>query len=43
MPETKAAGKSPAIVDVVKTGAKVTVKYHELEGGKMHAAELRVL
>ena len=41
--ETKAAGKSPAIVDVVKTGAKVTVKYHELEGGKMHAAELRVL
>jgi hypothetical protein len=40
--ETKAAGKSPALADVVKAGAKVTVKYHELEGGTMHAAEVRV-
>ena len=41
--ETKSMGKSPAITDLVKEGTKVTVKYHELEGGKMHAAEVRVL
>ena len=41
--ETKAMGKSPAITDIVKEGGKVSVKYHELEGGKMHAAEVRVL
>jgi hypothetical protein len=41
--ETKAAGKTPAITDVVKTGASVTVKYHELDGGKMHAASVRVM
>ena len=41
--ETKAAGKTPEITDVVKTGASVTVKYHELDGGKMHAASVRVM
>lgn len=41
--ETKSMGKSPLIVDVVKVAGKVTVKYHEMEGGKMHAAEVRVL
>jgi hypothetical protein len=41
--ETKAAGKSPAIGDVVKAGAKVAVKYHDMGNGKMHAAEVRVL
>jgi ABC-type Fe3+-hydroxamate transport system substrate-binding protein len=41
--ETKSMGKSPLITDLVKEGTKVTVKYHELEGGKMHAAEVRVL
>jgi ABC-type Fe3+-hydroxamate transport system substrate-binding protein len=41
--ETKAMGKSPLIVDTVKVGGKVSVKYHELDGGKMHAAEVRVL
>ena len=41
--ETKSMGKSPQIVDVVKADSKVTVKYHEMEGGKMHAAEVRVL
>jgi hypothetical protein len=40
--ETKAAGKTPEITDVVKEGASVTVEYHELEGGKMHAAKVRV-
>jgi ABC-type Fe3+-hydroxamate transport system substrate-binding protein len=40
---TKAMGKSPAITDVVKAGAKVAIKYHELEGGKMHAAQVRVM
>lgn len=40
---TKAMGKSPAITDVVKAGNKVAVKYHELDGGKMHAASVRVL
>jgi hypothetical protein len=40
--DTKAMGKVPEITDVVKTGASVTVKYHELEGGKMHAASVRV-
>jgi len=41
--ETKALGKSPSITDLVKEGGKVAVKYHELEGGKMHAAQVRVL
>ena len=41
--ETKALGKSPAITDLVKEGSKVSVKYHELEGGKFHAAQVRVL
>lgn len=41
--DTEAMGKVPVITDVVKTGAKVTVKYHELEGGKMHAANVRVM
>ena len=41
--ETKAMGKSPSITDLVKEGGKVSVKYHEMEGGKMHAAEVRVL
>ena len=41
--ETKAAGKSPAITDIVKSGANVVVKYHELDGGKMHAASVRVM
>jgi hypothetical protein len=41
--ETKAAGKTPEITDVVKEGASVVVKYHELEGGKMHAASVRVM
>lgn len=41
--ETKSMGKSPLIVDVVKVDGKVTIKYHEMEGGKMHAAEVRVL
>ena len=36
-------GKSPLITDLVKEGGKVAVKYHTLEGGKMHAAEVRVL
>jgi hypothetical protein len=40
--ETKAAGKTPEITDVVKEGASVVVDYHELEGGKMHAAKVRV-
>jgi len=41
--ETKSMGKSPSITDLVKEGAKVAVKYHELEGGKFHAAQVRVL
>jgi len=41
--ETKNMGKSPSITDIVKEGGKVTVKYHELEGGKFHAAQVRVL
>jgi hypothetical protein len=41
--ETKSLGKSPMIADMVKEGGKVAVKYHEMEGGKMHAAEVRVL
>src|SRR5262245_9441834 len=41
--DTTAMGKVPEITDVVKTGASVTVKYHELEGGKMHAASVRVM
>lgn len=40
--DTKAMGKVPEITDVVKAGASVSVKYHELEGGKMHAANVRV-
>jgi len=41
--ETKAAGKTPAIADIVKTGAKIAVKYHDMGAGKLHAAEVRVL
>ena len=41
--ETKSMGKSPSITDLVKVDGKVAIKYHELEGGKMHAAEVRVL
>ncbi len=41
--ETKAQGKSPAITDLVKVDGKVSIKYHEMEGGKLHAAEVRVL
>jgi hypothetical protein len=41
--ETKSMGKSPSITDLVKTGGKVSIKYHEMDGGKMHAAEVRVL
>ena len=41
--ETKAAGKTPEITDVVKSGASVLVKYHEMDGGKMHAASVRVM
>ena len=41
--ETKASGKSPALADVVKSGAKVAVKYHDMGAGKLHAAEVRVL
>jgi hypothetical protein len=41
--DTKAMGKVPEITDIVKTGASVSVKYHELEGGKMHAASVRVM
>ena len=40
--DTKAMGKTPQITDLVKAGSKVTVKYHELEGGKMHAASVRL-
>ena len=41
--EIKGQGKSLTIADLVKEGGKVSVKYHQLEGGKMHAAEVRVL
>jgi ABC-type Fe3+-hydroxamate transport system substrate-binding protein len=41
--DTKAMGKVPEITDIVKAGASVTVKYHEMEGGKMHAANVRVM
>lgn len=40
--DTKAMGKKPVIADVVKTGAKVSIEYHDM-GGKMHAAKIRVL
>jgi ABC-type Fe3+-hydroxamate transport system substrate-binding protein len=41
--DSKAMGKTPEITDVVKTGASVVIKYHELDGGKMHAASVRVM
>ena len=40
--DTKAMGKTPEITDIVKAGNKVTVKYHDLGGGAMHAANVRV-
>ncbi len=39
--EKKAAGEPVTIVDAVKEGAKVNVKYHDMDG-KMHAASVRV-
>jgi hypothetical protein len=41
--ESKLMGKTLEITDTVKTGAKVLVKYHDLGGGAMHAAEVHVL
>jgi hypothetical protein len=41
--DTKAMGKTPMITDVVKEGSKVSIKYHEMDGGKMHAASVRVM
>jgi hypothetical protein len=39
----KAAGKTGiSITDAVKSGDKVTVKYHDM-GGTMHAASVRVM
>jgi hypothetical protein len=40
--EKKAEGKPVTLMDAVKEGAKVSVKYHEMDG-KMHAASVRVL
>jgi hypothetical protein len=40
--DAKLMGKTPEITDTVKTGEKVSVKYHDLGGGAMHAAEVRV-
>ncbi len=42
-PRPRPMGKSPAITDLVKEDGKVSIKYHEMEGGKLHAAEVRVL
>ncbi len=39
----KEAGKSLAITDVVKEKDRVTVSYHDMGGGKMHAASVRVM
>jgi hypothetical protein len=38
----KAAGEPVMITDAVKEGAKVSVKYHDMDG-KMHAASVRVM
>jgi hypothetical protein len=40
--EKKAAGEPVMITDAVKEGAKVSVKYHDMDG-KMHAASVRVM
>ena len=40
--EKKAEHAPMMITDVVKTGEKVSVKYHEMDG-KMHAASVRVM
>jgi hypothetical protein len=40
--EKKAAGETMTIVDIVKVGEKVTVKYHDM-GEKKHAASVRVV
>jgi hypothetical protein len=39
--EKKAAGETVTLADAVKEGAKVSVKYHDMDG-KMHAASVRV-
>jgi len=41
--EKKLMDKKLEITDIVKSGAKVSVKYHDLGGGAMHAAEVRVM
>lgn len=40
--EKKAEGKGVTLMDAVKEGAKVSVKYHDM-AGKMHAASVRVM
>ena len=42
MRSAKEAGKSTAITDFVKEKQRVSVKYHEMPGGKLHAAEVTV-
>ena len=41
--DTKAMGKSPLITDIVKEGSKVSIKFHDMGEGKLHAASVRVL
>jgi Ni/Co efflux regulator RcnB len=43
MAAAKKEGKTGLMVtDIVGVGDKVTVKYHEMEGGMLHAASIRV-
>jgi hypothetical protein len=42
MRAAKEAGKSTMITDFVKEKQRVSVKYHEMPGGKLHAAEVTV-
>lgn len=38
----KADGKNTVLTDFVKNGDTVTVEYHDLGGGKLHAARINV-
>ena len=40
--EKKAEGKGVTLMDAVKEGSKVSVKYHDMDG-KLHAASVRVM
>jgi hypothetical protein len=41
--EMKAAGKAPVLNDLLSEADSVSVDYHDMGGGKLHAAKVRII